>query len=333
MVSSPNAWPWPQPAARVSSLAPVVPLRSPGARAPQRPRPAPVPLDETGPFGGMGRSLTFPFRQWRDDDEHQTVFFDEGRGHPLVFVHGLGGNCTNFELLVGELVKQYRVVGIDVLGLGWTAKPNVPYRIEMLRDHLLGFLERHEIERPTLVGHSLGGAVVLSAALAAPDRFHSLALLCAAGLAPLPAWMRVAAPLAMDRRILFATLALGANVISQAVFSDREEHNAGVRWFRQSSLRDDPGYPNLREFARVCESLCVDLVGRNYSAELPTLGLPVLALWGDADKLTCQANVLRAMGKIRRVRTVVLRRCGHMPMIERPTETLFHIKRLLDSPP
>jgi pimeloyl-ACP methyl ester carboxylesterase len=294
--------------------------------------PRPEPLDETGPFLGMGRSLTFPFPQWRDVDEHRTVFFDEGQGHPIVLVHGLGGNATHFEPLLPVLVKRYRIVGLDLVGLGWTAKPNVSYRLEMLRDHLLDFLDRHHLVRPTLVGHSLGGAVCLSAALARPGSFHSLALLCAAGVAPLPRWMRLAAPVFLRRWLLFPTLALGANFILDNVFVDSPRANPHVRWFRESVLRDDRGYPNLYDFARVCESLCDDIAGRDFSQQLGSLELPVLAIWGDRDKLTCRGSVLREVGRIRRIRTVVMR-CGHMPMVERPSDTLFQLQRLLDQPP
>jgi pimeloyl-ACP methyl ester carboxylesterase len=294
--------------------------------------PRPERLDESGRFLGMGRSLTFPFRQWRDVDQHRTVFFDEGRGDPIVFVHGLGGNATHFEPILPRLGERHRIIGLDLVGLGWTAKPDVPYRVEMLRDHLLDFLDRHHVERPTLVGHSLGGAVCLSAALARPHGFRSLALLCAAGVAPLPAWMRLAAPVFLRRWLLFPTLALGANVILDNVFVDHPRDNAQVRWFRESVTRDDPGYPNLYDFARVCESLCRDLTHHDFSAELASLELPVLAIWGDRDKLTCRGSVLAEVGRIPRIRTVMMR-AGHMPMVERPDETLFHLERLLTDPP
>ncbi len=55
------------------------------------------PLDQSAGFLGVGRSLTFPFPQWRARDGHRTVFFDEGRGPAQVFVHGLGGKATHWE--------------------------------------------------------------------------------------------------------------------------------------------------------------------------------------------------------------------------------------------
>ncbi|MBI4700300.1 MAG: alpha/beta fold hydrolase [Deltaproteobacteria bacterium] len=304
-----------------------------GAAARRHSRTSPERLDESAGFLGMGRSLTFPFPQWRDGDEFRTVYFDEGSGPAIVFVHGLGANATHWEFLARALVGGYRVVGLDLVGCGWSLKPELDYSVELLRDHLLGFLDRREIGRATLVGHSLGGAVCLAAALKRPGQFESLALLCAAGIAPLPAWMRLAAPVFLRRAVLLPTLVLGAEVIVRNVFADDERANEQVGWFRRSALRDDPGYPNLRDFARVCETLCPDVLARDYGDELGSLHLPLLAVWGDRDKLTRLPAALRRLDRVRRLRTVVVERCGHMPMIERPQETLRHLERFLTSPP
>jgi pimeloyl-ACP methyl ester carboxylesterase len=290
-------------------------------------------LDERTGFLGMGRSLTFPFPQWRDNDAYRTVFFDEGEGHPVVFVHGLGANATHFERVAVPLARRYRTVGLDLVGCGWSLKPRVRYTVDLLRDHLLSFLDRRGIERATLVGHSLGGAVCLAAGLRRPSRVDGVVLLCAAGVARLPAYMRLAAPVMLRRQLLYPFFRFGHSFILDNVFVDHENDNEHVRWFRRSALRDAPGYPNLDDFVRVCETLCPDVARRDYSPRFRSLPFPVLGVWGDSDRLTSVGPVLMNLGRIPRVRTVVVRRCGHMPMVERPEETLFHLERFLDNPP
>jgi len=291
------------------------------------------PLESVSPVRGIGRSWSFPLPQWRARDLYRTVYFDEGRGRTLVFIHGLGGNATNWEFIAPRLVDRYRVVGLDLVGCGWTRKPDMTYSIALLRDHLLDFLESRGIRRATLVGHSLGGAVSLAAALKKPSLVESLVLLCSAGLGPLPFWMRWGARNVLNPSMVFPMLILGADFILDNVFVQSPDENRYVRWFHQTSLRDEPGYPNLRDFARVGTHLCRDAVKRDFSDRLPFIQVPALVLMGDHDKLSSLSCVLRKVGGISRVRTVVVKNCGHLPMIEHPEETLFHMRRFLTNPP
>lgn len=289
------------------------------------------PLDESRGPVSMGRSPTFPFAQWRADDPHGTVFFDEGRGDPVVFVHGLGGNVTHFEYLARDLVGDYRVVGLDSLGAGATAKPKGAYTVDRLRDHLLAFLDDRGLDRVTLVGHSLGGTVALAAALEAPKRIERLVLIGAAGLAPLPRWMRLGAPLVLHGSVLLPALALTHDLILDTCFVDHADDNPFVRHFRRSSLRDAPGYPHLRAFARVSATLCRDVVNRDYGPRLHELEMPVLALWGDHDRLVALPGVAEALTRFRRARVTILEGAGHLPMIEKPAEVLAHVRSFLRS--
>lgn len=295
--------------------------------------PGPEPLDLSGRRLGMGRSTDFPFQQWRDNDEHRTVFFDEGQGRTLVFVHGMGGNATHFEFIAAPLADRYRVVGLDLVGMGWSNKPKRRYDLNLLSDHLLHFLDRRGIERAVLVGHSLGGAVCLSTALQKPGLVDGLVLLCAAGVARVPLWMRAVAPLFLNRYVLYPFLRYFANFIVRNVFVDGPENNPHVAWFRETAMRDDAGYPNLKDFARVSASLGRDVASSDFSAQLDELLMPVLAIWGDHDKLTAVTRVLKQLDRIERIRTVMLKDTGHMPMIEHPNQTLEHVERFLERPP
>ena len=262
----------------------------------RRTLPGDEPLDERAGFLGMGRSISFPYPQWRAKDPYRTVFFDVGEGpSTIVMVHGLGANATHFEPVVRRMANRHRVIGLDLVGCGWSRKPKVDYNVELLRDHLLDFLDRRGIGRCTLVGHSMGGAISLAAALKRPGQFDGLALLCAAGVAPLPRWMRAGARFALKKEILLPSLVLGSSFIVRNVFVTRAREND--------------------------------------SDQLKHLHMPVLALWGDHDKLTAVPSVMRSLDNIHSVRTVMLKRCGHMPMIEYPEQTAWHLERFISTPP
>jgi pimeloyl-ACP methyl ester carboxylesterase len=290
------------------------------------------PLDESRGCLGLGRSLTFPFPQWRARDRHRTVFFDEGAGDPLVLVHGVGGNATHWELLARELVPRRRVMGLDLVGSGWSAKPEVEYTLELMRDHLLSFLDYLGLERGvTLVGHSLGAAVCTTAALARPERFDGLAVLAPVCLWPLPAWIRVAAPAVLRGSLMYPFFRFTPRRLLASSFVDRDRDNPHVRWFLDSTARDEPGGPNVGDMVRVTASQVRQVTRCDLSGRLPELRLPVLALGGADDRLT--APQIKRLRGIRRLRKVLLPHCGHVPMVERPAQTLEHLERFLRDPP
>lgn len=284
-------------------------------------------LDESAGFLGLGRSLTFPFPQRRAHDRYRTVYFDEGTGPTVVYVHGMGGNATHIELLARPLVERYRVIGLDLAGMGWNRKPVQDYTIDLLCDHLLDFLDQRGVAEAAFIGHSFGGAVCIEAALRRPSLVQAMVLLCPVGIVPMPRWMQLLGPLLLDERLLFPLLAKGSEYVVKRAFHQRPETNPHVRWFCDSSLRDEPGYPNLREFARVIVTCLRDLLTRDCSRQLPRLRVPALTIWGDHDQLTVGSSAVRALSRVPRLRSVTVKDCGHMPMVEHPEETLDHVER------
>ncbi|MCK7532084.1 MAG: hypothetical protein MZV63_14165 [Marinilabiliales bacterium] len=155
-----------------------------------------------------------------------------------------------------------------------------------------------------------------------PGWSTSPVLMCGAGAAPLPRYLRRAAPLALRRALPVLVPALRRRASSSTTCSStrpsRTRTSAGSA-SRRCATR--PAIPTRTASARVCTTLCVDIAERGFlGPDLPALRMPVLGLWGDHGKLTALTPVLRQLGRIPRVRTVVLPRCGHMPMVERPAE-------------
>lgn len=99
---------------------------------------------------------------------------------PVLLIHGLGGQLQHYTYALAPLLaRDFRVIAIDRPGSGWSErdgadKAALPEQARMIAE----FLQARGIERPTVVGHSLGGAVALALALDHPDRVGPLALLC-----------------------------------------------------------------------------------------------------------------------------------------------------------
>lgn len=107
-------------------------------------------------------------------------YVDVGSGPTIVLVHGLTGQLRNFtHSLVARLAGKYRVIAVDRPGSGhsrWKRPSERGLRGQagVLRD----FLAALGVERPLIVGHSLGGAIALTLAEECPGKLAGLALIC-----------------------------------------------------------------------------------------------------------------------------------------------------------
>ena len=144
------------------------------------------------------------------DGRHVSVdgarlhYVDRGSGPAIVMVHGLGGQLRNFSYAMLEpLARDHRVVLVDRPGSGYSTADDGAEPTIAEQGAIIGrFIETLGIERPLLVGHSLGGAVALALALDRPGLIRGLALIAPLtqpqqdvpdafrGLAAIPASMR-----------------------------------------------------------------------------------------------------------------------------------------------
>ncbi len=105
-----------------------------------------------------------------------------GAGLPVVFIHGFGGDAENWTLAMGALADARAVYALELPGHGKSEKRIADADPAALARTILAAVDALGLDRVNLVGHSLGGAVALAAALAAPQRVATLTLVCAAGL-------------------------------------------------------------------------------------------------------------------------------------------------------
>lgn len=102
-------------------------------------------------------------------------FTDQGQGSPtLVFVHGWSCDATYWDAQVAHFAPKHRVVAIDLAGHGASGQERKAYTMEAFGADVAAVLAQLDLKDAILVGHSMGGAVIVEAALAAPD--HVLGL-------------------------------------------------------------------------------------------------------------------------------------------------------------
>jgi 2-hydroxy-6-oxonona-2,4-dienedioate hydrolase len=106
----------------------------------------------------------------------RTRVLEAGSGEPLVLVHGTGGHLEAYARNIGDLAESFHLVVYDMAGHGRSEKPDRPYTIDFLSDHLVAVLDALGLEQAHLSGESLGGWVTAWTAAHAPSRVQRLIL-------------------------------------------------------------------------------------------------------------------------------------------------------------
>ncbi|CDZ77415.1 Arylesterase [Legionella massiliensis] len=120
-------------------------------------------------------------------DASTKVFVEDwGSGKPIVFISGWPFDHRCYEYQFTQLPKQgYRCIGIDMRGYGLSDKPWGDYNYNVFADDILKVLRHLDLHDVTLVGHSMGGAIIINyCARHHNERVSSLVLMGAAA----PIW-------------------------------------------------------------------------------------------------------------------------------------------------
>jgi pimeloyl-ACP methyl ester carboxylesterase len=95
-------------------------------------------------------------------------------GPVLVFIHGWSCDGSYWRDQIQDLSRDYRVVTVDLAGHGQSEAGRKVYTMEAFGQDVVAVLETWDLRDVTLIGHSMGGAVITEAALAAPNRVLGL---------------------------------------------------------------------------------------------------------------------------------------------------------------
>ncbi len=122
--------------------------------------------------------------EWSADStghgEHAEVnginlyYESHGQGRPLILLHGGLGSGEMFGPLIGEFAAKHRVILVDLQGHGRTADIDRPIEITSMADDVAALIDHLALEKPDVVGYSLGGGVALQVAIRHPQKVGRL---------------------------------------------------------------------------------------------------------------------------------------------------------------
>lgn len=249
-------------------------------------------------------------------DIHYVV---EGHGPAVVLVHGLGGFAEAWRHNVAYLRRQVTVCAIDLPGFGLSTKPHGRYDLRLFVEAIRWFTSTLGLDRFSLVGHSLGGAIAMAYAVYYPASVERVAVLGAVipgfGYRLAPAYRLLTVPALGDAIAACLPKAAYRRLLARCFVVSRADEVAFlVDW----NYRTRTGPEGRAAYLATLRGVRADFVENDeaYHAAMARLTIPVLAIHGVQDPVVPAAHCARVIDRLRHGAVRWLDPCGHFPQIE-----------------
>lgn len=236
----------------------------------------------------------------------------------VLFIHGTGGHLEAFTRNILPHARHFRTIALDMIGHGFTAKPDHDYEIQHYVRHLVDFCDAVGVARAHVHGESLGGWIAAQFAIDHPDRVATLTLNTAGGLNTDPAVMK---------RVHDVTMKAVAEASLETV-------RARLEWLMNdpSRVTDDlvelrhriytqPGFLQAMRHILCLQNMEIRLRNVLTDESLGRITAPTLVIWTDHDPTAPIATGERFVAAIPKAeRLVIMEDCAHWPQWERADE-------------
>ena len=183
-----------------------------------------------------------------------------GAGRPLILLHGGLGSGEMFGPIMPALAEHHQVIAVDLQGHGRTADIDRPIDVRLMADDIAALIDHLALDRPDMVGYSLGGGVALLAAIKYPEKVGRL-------------------------------VAASANLRPEAIYLEMRAQQGQVSGAAVEFMKDTPMYqlyqrvaPRPEDFPRLLDKIG-ESMGKpfDYTEEVRGLRVPTLIVAADAD--------------------------------------------------
>jgi len=251
----------------------------------------------------------------------------------IVLLHGYGGSSFSWRYWAPFLAKRAHVVLVDMKGFGSAPKPDDgQYGPRHQAELIYRLILQADLQRVTLIGHSLGGGVALDTALrlldSEPGRLKRLILVASAAYKQrMPLFVALAKyrRLASTALRILGTQFVIRHVLKSIVFDPSEVSDNQVLGYAKP-LSSPEAHRALIDTALAI--VPPDL--EKLTARFEELDVPTLVLWGRQDRVVPLWVGERLADKLPDAKLQVLENCGHMPAEELPKESWEALQAFLD---
>lgn len=255
--------------------------------------------------------------RWILLDDHRMRYLRAGNGPPLLLVHGLLGYSFSWRFNIGEFAKHATVYALDLMGLGFSDRPEIPCSLRDTAELVHRFVREVGIGPFDLLGTSYGGAISLMLAATDPSLVRRMVL-----SAPANPW---------SSRGKWLSAVLSRAPFSYAVPSICR--NERLRRWQLDHVYADPR--RISEGTLAGYVAAIDVPGttghvvrllrtwnrdlRELRAMLPRVSdIPTLLLWGSEDQIVPQSSITPLRACLKKAELLMLAGAGHVPYEEVP---------------
>jgi pimeloyl-ACP methyl ester carboxylesterase len=203
----------------------------------------------------------------------QAHYFKAGSGPPVVLIHGGASDARDWTGMMSVLSSRFSFYALDLLGYGQSEKNEKGFYLDDFIDFMLGFIDTLKLEKPVLVGHSLGGKFCLDVAIKDQEKISKLVLVDTTGLGKM-------------------------TVLGNAL--------QYIFWGYRKIFRLPQPYPNFRLKPG-------EVFDRNYDDDLRRLKIPTLLIWKSLDPYYSVSIARRVVKIIPQAKLAVIGGYGHAP--------------------
>jgi pimeloyl-ACP methyl ester carboxylesterase len=284
------------------------------------------------------REVTAPSLQFRTIHGYKRAYRIAGSGPAILLIHGIGDNSTTWNTIQAKLAQRFTVIAPDLLGHGQSDKPRADYSVAAYANGMRDLLSVLEIERVTVVGHSLGGGVAMQFAYQFPHLVDRLILVGAGGvtkdvnlalrLASLPMGSEALALLRLPL-VLPAVQAAG-RILGMTLGTTGLGNDLA---YVLRILDDLPEPTASSAFTRTLRAVVdwrgqiVTMLDRCYL----TQAIPVLIIWGTRDVIVPVRHAWMAHSAMPGSRLEIFEGSGHFPFHDDPARFIDVVQRFIDT--
>lgn len=231
----------------------------------------------------------------------------------LLLLHGVGGHAEAYTRNLGAHAEHFWTVAIDMVGHGWTAKPDVDYQLPDYHQHVLAVMKALGRDRAHLSGESLGGWVAAWIAVHDPARVDRLVLNTAGG------WTAHPEVMARIKR-------LSNEAASEPTWS-RIRARLEFLMYDKGSVSDDlietrraiyaqPGFAAAMARIMCLQEMEIRRANMITAEQYRSIRAPTLVIWTSHDPTATPAEGAEIADMIPGARYMVMNECGHWPQYE-----------------